>query len=87
MSELKNMEWDTRVWSALCASITPMPPFVRKRALLKIIKTSEDVAKSRGSELVEADDLIKAVYKKVPEQVRKMCLESLAEHGINAKTE
>ena len=87
MSDLKNMEWDERVWSALRASITPMPPFVRKRALLKIIKTSEDVSKSRGSALVEADDLIKAVYKKVPKQVRKMCLESLAEHGINAKTE
>jgi hypothetical protein len=86
MSNLKKMEWDKRVWSALCASITPMPTIVRKRALSTIIKTSEEVAKRRSSELVEADDLFKAVYQKVPKPMRKMCLELLDEQGINEKT-
>jgi DNA replicative helicase MCM subunit Mcm2 (Cdc46/Mcm family) len=83
MTELRKMQWNNHVWSALCASITPMPPIIRKRALLKIIKTSEELAKKRNSNIVEKEDLINAIYKKVPSSVRKMCLDSLLEFGIS----
>ncbi len=82
MSELKSMIWDDTVWDALRASVTPMPPFVRKKALFKIIHASEENAKSRSSEQVEAADLLKAVNEKVPSHIRKICLEALEEHGI-----
>ena len=49
---------------------------------MKIINSSERHASERSSQKVQAPDLIKAVYEKVPEHVRKICLESLAEHGI-----
>jgi len=82
MSELKSMIWDDTVWDALRASITPMPPLVRKKALLNIIQASEENARNRSSERVEAADLVKAVDEKVPSHIRQICLEALAEHGI-----
>lgn len=82
MSELKSMIWDDTVWDALRASVTPMPPFVRKKALFGIIQASEENARSRFSEQVEAADLLKAVNEKVPSHIRQICLEALAEHGI-----
>ena len=82
MSELTSMEWDKTVWVALRASVTPMPLFVRKKALLKIIEASESNARQRTASKVEANDLIRAVHDKVPQSVRALCLESLAEHGI-----
>lgn len=82
MSELKSMIWDDTVWDALRASVTPMPPFVRKKALFKIIQASEENAKSRSSKQVEVVDLVKAVNEKVPSHIRQICLEALEEHGI-----
>lgn len=82
MTQLKSMPWDEGVWKGLCASVTPMPPFVRKKALLKIIRGSEKNARSRSSQMVEAGDVIAAVDEGVPIRIRKMCLETLAEHGI-----
>ena len=82
MAELKKMPWNEPVWNALRAAMSPIPPFVRKRALLKIIQASEENAMQRASNRVEAEDLIKAAKEKVPESVRKICFESLAEHGI-----
>lgn len=82
MSELKSMIWDDTVWDALRASITPMPPLVRKKALFEIIQASEENARNRSSEQVEAADLVKAVNEKVPTHIRKICLEALEEHGI-----
>jgi hypothetical protein len=82
MPEFKRMEWDEAVWAALRASVTPMPPFVRKKALLKIIEASELNARQRSALRVETNDLIKAVLERVPQNIRAICLESLAEHGI-----
>ncbi len=82
MSGLKTMKWDDTAWSALKDAITPMPPLVRKKALLKIIQASEENARDRTSQVVEGEDLVKAAKEKVPEGVQKICLQSLAEHGI-----
>jgi hypothetical protein len=83
MQDLTTMIWDETLWGALCASITLIPPIVRKRAFLRIIQASESNAKSRSAEKVETGDLVKAVNENVPETVRKLCFETLAEHGIN----
>lgn len=86
MSEFKTMTWDQTVWNGLCASVTPMPPFVRKKALHKIIEASEENARSRSSKKVETEDLIKAVNQKVPKRIQRMCIEALEEHGISDTT-
>ncbi|MBW1744167.1 MAG: hypothetical protein JRJ47_12195 [Deltaproteobacteria bacterium] len=82
MAGLRKMQWNDKVWNSLRNAITPMPLFVRKKALLKIIEASEKNAANRDSQLVEAKDLIKATKEKVPEKVQRICLESLAEQGI-----
>lgn len=82
MSELKKLPWNDVVWDALRATMTPMPPDIRKNALSKIMQASEENAKSRAATVVEAKDLIKAARENVPENIQKMCLEALAEHGI-----
>jgi hypothetical protein len=82
LAGLKAMEWDDVVWDGLRAAVTPMPPAVREDALAIIIAASEANAGSRGSELVEAKDLLKAAEENIPEGIREICLESLAEHGV-----
>jgi hypothetical protein len=76
------MDWDERVWEALKNSVTPMPTFVRKRALRKIIEASEESAKNKGTASVDAEDLVKAVKEKVPKSVQKYCYDALLEQGI-----
>ncbi|HUI93684.1 MAG TPA: hypothetical protein VLX68_15660 [Chitinivibrionales bacterium] len=86
MPSLRSMEWDEPVWKALCASVTLIPPFVRKRALGKIISACEKNAIERSSGKVETADVLKSVNENVPESVRKVCLETLAEHGMDIST-
>jgi|GEM_PF-3491195 len=83
MAELKSMPWDERVWKALKAAITPMPPFVRGKALKKIIAASEENSRRRDSEAVEAQDLIKAARENVRPAMLQVLLQSLAEHGVS----
>lgn len=82
---MKNMNWDEKVWSSLKDAIFDVPVFVRKRALKKVIDTSEAKAKSRGSDVVEAIDLIEAVKEKVPQTMQNVCFETLAQHGFNVE--
>lgn len=82
---MKNMEWDPKVWQALKDAISPMPPFVRQKALKIIIETSETFARERGSEVVEEKDLVKAAKIKTPAFVRQRVLDALAEAGINVE--
>jgi len=82
MAELRKMPWDGTVWKALRAAVSPIPPFVRKKALVKIIEASEKNALDRSSPQVEAPDLIAAAREKVPGHMLKICLEALAEQGI-----
>ncbi|NIR87164.1 hypothetical protein GWO13_06145 [Candidatus Bathyarchaeota archaeon] len=83
MIKLKTMEWSERVWEALKRAVTSMPIFIRKRALEKIIKESEENAKKRNSSIVEEVDLVKAAKEKVPRIVRPMCLDALREQGTD----
>jgi len=86
MAELKNMPWDETVWNALKAAITPMPPFVRGKALRKIIAASEENTRSRDSEVVEAPDLIKAARENVRSAMLEVLLQALAEHGVTEES-
>jgi hypothetical protein len=76
------MEWEGRVWTALKYAVTGMPVFVRKRALRKIIEASEENARKRSSDIVQAPDLILAAKEKVPKSVQGACFDSLREYGI-----
>ena len=82
MVELRKLAWDEKVWTALKAAVSPIPPFIRKKALMKIIKAGEYNSLDRGSAVVEAPDLIKAAKEKVPSHMLKICLEALEEQGI-----
>ena len=83
MIKLKTMEWSERVWEALKRAVTPIPIFIRKRALEKIIKESEENARKRNSNIVEEVDLVKAAKEKVPRIVRSVCLDAIREQGID----
>ena len=80
---MKTMEWEEQVWDALKYAVTGMPVFVRKKALRKIIEASEDNAKNRDSEIVQAPDLVSAAKEKVPKSVQSSCFTALREYGIS----
>jgi len=79
---MRSMEWDPQVWQALKDAISPMPPFVRKKALRTIIEASEKAAHERDASQVEEQDLVKAAMEKVPSVMRGRMLDALAEQGI-----
>ena len=79
---MKTMSWDDELWRKLKDAISPMPPFIRKKALKMIIEASEDFAQERGAEIVEEEDLVRAAREKVPDLVRQSVMDALAEQGI-----
>jgi hypothetical protein len=79
---MKTMEWEERVWLGLKDAVSEMPPFVRGKALRKIIATAEEQARGRDSELVEATDLWAAVDIAVPALIKPMCRNALKDAGL-----
>ena len=79
---MKSMPWDEDLWRQLKDAISPMPPFVRRRALKTIIEASETVARERGSEVVQEEDLVKAAKTKTPVLTRRRMLDALVEMGM-----
>jgi len=79
------MPWDEVLWQKLKDAISPMPPFVRQRALKTIIEASEAFARERGSEVVQEEDLVKAAKTKTPVLTRQRMLDALAEMGIRSE--
>jgi DNA replicative helicase MCM subunit Mcm2 (Cdc46/Mcm family) len=82
---MKSMPWDEGLWRKLKDAISPMPPFVRQRALRTIIEASEALAQERGSEVVEEEDLVKAAKTRTPALTRQQMLDSLVDVGINVE--
>ena len=82
---MRNMPWDEDLWRKLKDAISPMPPFVRQRALRTIVEASEALAQERGSEVVEEEDLVKAAKTKTPALARQRMLDGLTEMGIGVK--
>jgi hypothetical protein len=82
---MKSMPWDEDLWQRLKDAISPMPPFVRQRALRTIIEASETFARERGSEVVQEEDLVKAAKTKTPALTRRQMLDALAEMGIRVE--
>ncbi len=82
---MKNMPWDEDLWQRLKDAISPMPPFVRQRALRTLIEAGETFARERGSEVVQEEDLIKAAKTKTPALTRQRMLDALAEMGIGVE--
>jgi len=79
------MSWDEDLWRKLKDAISPMPLFVRQRALRTIVEASEALAQERGSEVVEEEDLLKAAKTKTPALTRQRMLDALVEVGINVE--
>jgi hypothetical protein len=82
---MKSMPWDKDLWQRLKDAISPMPPFVRQRALRTIIEASETFARERGSEVVQEKDLVRAAVTKTPALTRQRMLDALAEMGIRVE--
>ena len=82
---MRSMLWDEDLWQRLKDAISPMPPFVRQRALKTIIEASEMFARERGSEMVQEEDLVKAAKTKTPALTRRRMLDALAEMGIRVE--
>jgi histone H3/H4 len=76
------MPWEEELWQRVKDAISPMPPFVRQRALKTIIEASETLARERGSEVVQEEDLVKAAKTRTPALTRQRMLDALAETGI-----
>jgi len=83
---MRSMPWDEDLWQRLKDAISPMPPFVRQRAVKTIIEASEMFARERGSEVVQEEDLVKAAKTKTPALTRRRMLDALAEMGIRVET-
>jgi hypothetical protein len=83
---MRGMPWDEDLWQRLKDAISPMPPFVRQRALKTIIEASETLAQERGSEVVQEEDLVQAAKTKTPALTRGRMLGALAEMGIRVGT-
>jgi len=79
---MKSMPWEEELWQQLKDAVSPMPPFVRQRALRTIIEASEMLARERGSKVVQEEDLVKATKTKTPVLTRQRMLDALAEVGI-----
>lgn len=79
---MKNMEWDERVWLATKDAVSGIPPFVRGRALRKIISKAEEIAMERNALKVESQDVWNAVELAVPEMAKPMCRDALKEAGL-----
>jgi len=82
---MKSMPWDEKLWQRLKDAISPMPPFVRQQALKTVIEASETLARERGSEVVQEEDLVKAAKTKTPALTRQRMLDALAEMGIRVE--
>jgi len=82
---MKSMPWDKDLWQRLKDAISPMPPFVRQRALRTIIEASETFAQERGSEVVQEKDLVRAAKTKTPALTRRQMLDALVEMGIRVE--
>jgi DNA replicative helicase MCM subunit Mcm2 (Cdc46/Mcm family) len=82
---MRGMPWDEDLWQRLKDAISPMPPFVRQRALKTIIEASEAFARERGSEVVQEEDLVQAAKTKTPALTRRRMLGALAEMGIRVE--
>jgi DNA replicative helicase MCM subunit Mcm2 (Cdc46/Mcm family) len=82
---MRNMPWDQVLWQRLKDAISPMPPFVRQRALRAIIEASEAFARERGSEVVQEEDLVKAAKTRTPALTRQRMLDTLAEMGVRVE--
>jgi len=82
---MRSMPWDKDLWQQLKDAISPMPPFVRQRALKTIIEASEAFARERGSRVVQKEDLVKAAKTKTPVLTRQRMLDALAEMGIKVE--
>jgi len=82
---MRSMPWDEDLWRKLKDAISPMPLFVRQRALRTIVEASEALAQERGSEVVEEEDLLKAAKTKTPALTRQRMLDALVEVGINVE--
>ena len=79
---MRSMPWNKDLWQQLKDAVSLMPPFVRRRALRTIIEASETLARERGSEVVQEEDLVKAAKTKTPVLARRRMLDALAEMGI-----
>jgi len=79
---MRSMPWDQELWQKLKDAVSSMPPFVRRRALKTIIEASETLARERGSEVIQEEDLVKAAKTKTPVLTRRRMLDALAEMGI-----
>ena len=79
---LRTIPWDDELWRKLKDAVSPMPVFVRKKALKRIIEASEGFAQERGARVVQEEDLVRAANEKVPPLARQRMLDALAEQGI-----
>jgi hypothetical protein len=79
---MRSVDWDEDIWRRLKDAVSPMPPFIRKKALEMVIEASESFAQERGAVIVQEEDLARAAREKIPAFARQRMLDALAEQGI-----
>lgn len=83
MSEIRKMNWEDKVWKAFLRAVAYIPPQVRMEALLLVVERSEELARARGSEVVEEEDLVQAAIEKTPKAYKRVSLQILSEQGLS----
>lgn len=79
---LREMEWDQRAWEGLRDATSPMPIFVRRRALTKLVRRAEEAARRRGASRVELEDLLAGIPGKAGGFMQEALLDALRSRGM-----
>jgi len=79
------MNWDTKTQEKLKLMIAKIPVFHRRITELAVTKKAEELAKSRGADTVEEQDVVAAFFSDVPSPFYSMMVRLLEQTGFDYK--
>lgn len=79
------MEWDLKTKDKLGVFISRIPVFHRHIAEQAVTKKAEELARTRGAEKIEEEDVVSAFFSDVPSPFYSMMVRLLEQAGFDYK--
>lgn len=79
------MEWDEKAYENFKKLINQAPVFSRRTAERLVSQKAEENAKTRGSERIEEEDMIKAFLSETPGPFKRRMFSDMEGFGIDYK--
>ncbi len=79
------MEWDKETRDRFKLMISKMPLFHRRMAEKAALAKAEALAKERGSEEIQEEDVVKAFFKEIPKPFVGLMVNLMKDVGFNYK--